>query len=118
MSLTVTEFPGLGKKRNGLRVEEDRIRRRSLEALVSYLRFEPEIGPAECGYAVTQSLCRAPRGINSGLIASMKGAAAGALIGATVGWFVGRTAGRWETVEVDQITARNRAFSLGLRVRP
>lgn len=87
-------------------------------ALVSYLGFEPEIGPAECGYAITLGLCRAPRQINSGLIASTKGAAAGALIGGMVGWFVGRTAGRWESVEVDQITARDGALSLSFRIRP
>ena len=90
----------------------------AIGGLVGHFTFEPELYEfRRTCTSLVPSLCDEFRQSNSGLVASAKGAATGILIGATVGWFVGRRAGRWETVEVDQITTRDGALSLSFRVR-
>jgi outer membrane lipoprotein SlyB len=46
------------------------------------------------------------------------GAFYGALIGGTLGYVVGRGLGRWETVEIDQVTVGDGALSFSLSIRP
>jgi hypothetical protein len=84
--------------------------------LIAYSRFEPEIetGPTKC----TGFNCRQPQQTNSGLVASIKGAAAGILIGGTLGWFVGRALGQWETVELAQLMIGDGNLAVSLRIRP
>lgn len=90
----------------------------AIGGLVGHLRFEPELVEfRKTCTSLVPSLCDEFRQTNSGLLASIKGAAAGALVGGMVGWFVGRTAGRWETVDIDQITTGDGTLSLSLRIR-
>jgi len=86
--------------------------------VIGYNRFEPEIVDVPCKYAVTPDLCRPPRQTNSGLVASIKGAAAGVLVGGTVGWFVGRALGQWEAVELAQVMIGDGKLAVSMRIRP
>ena len=45
------------------------------------------------------------------------GAVAGALVGGTLGFFVGKQLGRWETVELDQLTIRDGSLAVSMRIR-
>ena len=90
----------------------------AIGGLVGHFTFEPELYEfRRTCTSLVPSLCPEFKQSNSGLIASAKGAATGILIGATVGWFVGRRAGRWETVEFDQITVGTGNLGVSLRIR-
>lgn len=86
-------------------------------ALIAHATFEPEFHHSSLGGALVCALnnCTPPQS-NSRSTVTAEGALFGAALGGGLGYLIGRAAGRWETVEIDQIAARNGAFSMSLRV--
>ena len=87
---------------------------------MTYTRFEPRFGYDNyiaVLFACVFADCGSPSQVNSRGEETVGGAVGGALIGGTLGYFVGKMLGRWETVELDQITAGGGSLSLGLRIR-
>ncbi len=91
----------------------------AIGGLVAYNSFEPRVGYESLGtvIACVFNNCGPPPQVNSRSEETVGGAVGGALIGGTLGYFVGKMLGRWETVELDQITAGGGRLSLSLRIR-
>jgi len=90
-------------------------------ALAAYSSFEPRFGHEDGFGALIGLLFGADPGpevqVNSRAEETAGGAVGGALIAGTAGFFVGKMLGRWETVELDQLTLGGGALSLSFRIR-
>lgn len=86
-------------------------------ALIAHATFEPEFKHSSIGAALGCALnnCTPPQSNSRGQVTA-GGALFGAALGGGLGYLIGKAAGRWETVEIDQIAATNGAFSMSLRV--
>ncbi len=86
-------------------------------AWIAHATFEPEFHHSSLGGALVCAInnCTPPQS-NSRSTVTAEGALVGAVLGGGIGYLIGKAAGRWETVEIDQIAARNGAFSMSLRV--
>ncbi len=91
-------------------------------ALAAYSSFEPRFGyEDDLGAFIKRSFGVDPGPqvqVNSRAADTAAGATVGALAGGALGFFVGKALGRWETIELDQLTVGGGALSLSFRIRP
>ena len=90
-------------------------------ALAAYSSFEPRFAEYEdfiaCLFTGGEAGCGPGGQVNSRSEETAGGAFVGALTGGALGFFVGKVLGRWETVELDQITVGDGNFAISIRIR-
>ena len=89
----------------------------AIGALVAYSSFEPRFGYKNLAVFFFCPGCDPDTQLNSRAEETAGGAVVGALAGGAMGFLVGKSLGRWERVELDQLTVGDGNLAVSMRIR-